>query len=294
MINLINKILILVIILFLINHLTEGKILDTIKSWFNFCKEKFTNMYNTQQIPFAKQLDFPYINGTDGMELDDTTYHLSQFIESRVTKNTFEYEMTGTGSEPREVPNDMKQYIVTSLNTMFNSSGFKCENIRIIDKLVYFNNPKGKDIIPFKFSAEFSYKSKPLGTLLIHIESFIYEQYKGALYSIVNARLVGRNDKNLVKPTPQESIYRVNRVKFNMNDMNAQDVIQAKQQEQAKKDNKKLNDKLTESFNDVFIKPPKKEEVVDEQSSDYLPSKEDLLFTDDYEVDSITFTSENK
>jgi hypothetical protein len=33
----INKILILVIAIFLINHLTDGKILETIKKYFDFC-----------------------------------------------------------------------------------------------------------------------------------------------------------------------------------------------------------------------------------------------------------------
>jgi hypothetical protein len=290
MMNHINKILILLIILFLINHLTNGKILETIKSYFNVCKEKFTNMYNTQQIPYAKQLDFPYINQNDPENLDEESYMLNKFIESRVTKNSYEYEMTANRDEQHEVLADMKRYIMESLSTMFNSSGYKFDNIKILDRMYYYENPKGKDIVPFKFSADISYKNNKMGSVLIHVESYIYEEYKGGIYAITNTRLIGRKNPNQKKEEVKKNIYRVNKkINFNSND-----IAEMKQREQAKNDNKKLNDKLTESFNDVFITPPVNANNMEEdgdEDEDFIPN---VRFTEDYEIDSITFSSDNK
>ena len=41
--NLVNKILILVILILLINHLTEGKIIETINRYFSTCKNNVEN-----------------------------------------------------------------------------------------------------------------------------------------------------------------------------------------------------------------------------------------------------------
>ena len=82
--NLINKILLLAILFFLINHLTGGKIIDSIKRFYNNnCKsliniENFTNpqedkciTLNAPNIPYQHQLDFPYINQNDPDNLDE-------------------------------------------------------------------------------------------------------------------------------------------------------------------------------------------------------------------------------
>ena len=92
--NMVNKILILVIIIFVINHLTNGQILNTIKGLFTGCNtEKFigatyTNkkgVYsNVPQVPYDSQRDFAYINQNDIDELDDETYRLYRFINNMV------------------------------------------------------------------------------------------------------------------------------------------------------------------------------------------------------------------
>jgi len=72
--NLINTILILIIIIFLINYFSNGKIISTLNRIFNNCKqniESFTSKKyscypsNNISIPYASQLDFPYINKND-------------------------------------------------------------------------------------------------------------------------------------------------------------------------------------------------------------------------------------
>lgn len=225
--NLINKILILIIILFLINYLTSGKIFDTVKGYFNTCVEKFNNTPKNnsckkdphlKQIPYASQTDFKY-NDND-MDLDALSYNLYQFISSRVTNNSYAYEMTADGGDQHDVPKDMNKYILDSLTTMFNQSGFEFKNIKILDKLYYFDNMRGKDIIPFNFSADVSYNKKSIGKVIVNIESYIYEQIKGGEYAILTTRLIRRINSDKKEKKLEKSLYRVDNPEGNMNDTN--------------------------------------------------------------------------
>ena len=289
--NLLNKVLILLIILFLINHLTSGKIFDTVKTLFNTCVEKFGNNKSEtcnkidphiKPIPYAGQLDFPYLNGNNDVnELDPETYNLYKFINSRITRNNYEYEMTADRSEPYDVPSDMYKYIIKSLTTMFNQSGFKFKNIKIIDKLYYFNNIKGKDIVPFNFSADIYYNNKSLGTVVIYVESFIYEQIKGGLFSITNVRLQNRTNPNQEKKKIEKTLYRVN----NPEAMDEDIMIQKKQRNKVMIDYNKMNDNMSKSVNDIFInKDP--DDIV-------IPDISDII-TEQYEIPSINVTSEQQ
>ena len=331
--NLVNKVLILLIIIFLINYLTDGKIFKTIKRYFSICVEKMINntssqsnididenftsqerfepLYfdksknntskencdllsfarsksntskensarsrsksNTQEMPYIGQLDFPdanhsypEMNSLD--ELDPESYNLYKFINSRVTKNSYNYEMTADREESYEVPEDMYNYILKSLRNMFNSSGYNFTNIKILDKLVYYENNKGKDIIPFKFSADItnnsSGKVQNMGSVIVYIESFIYEKIKGGAFSILNVRLIDRKNPNQKEKKSIKSIYKVTL--------------------DSKIENKKLNDNMTESFNNLFI-PVKNND--DDDDID-IPS---VKFTDIYEEASVNQTSD--
>ena len=338
--NLVNKVLILLIIIFIINYLTDGKIFKTIKRYFYICVEKMINntssqsdididenftsqesfeplsfarskcntsensdllsfarsksntsensarsksntskensarsKSNTQEMPYIGQLDFPdanhsypEMNSLD--ELDPESYNLYKFINSRVTKNSYNYEMTADREESYEVPEDMYNYILKSLLNMFNSSGYNFTNIKILDKLVYYENNKGKDIIPFKFSADITNNSSNMGSVIVYIESFIYEKIKGGAFSILNVRLIDRKNPNQKEKKSIKSIYKVDKVKLG-----------------SKIENKKLNDNMTESFNNLFI-PVKNND--DDDDID-IPS---VKFTDIYEEASINPTSD--
>lgn len=228
--NLINKILILIIILFLINYLTSGKIFETIKGYLNSCVEKFSNTTTNKacnmdphlkQIPYASQTDFQY-NMNNDMDLDAVSYNLYQFISTRVTNNSYAYEMVADGEDQHDVPKDMQKYILDSLTTMFNQSGFEFKNIKILDKLYYFDNMRGKDIIPFNFSADVSYNKTLIGKVIVNIESYIYEKIKGGEYAIINTRLIRRINPNLNKKEKklEKSLYRVDKPEGNIKDTN--------------------------------------------------------------------------
>jgi hypothetical protein len=280
--NLLNKILILLIILFLINHLTSGKIFDTVKKYFNSCVEKFSNTNSTCNmidphiipVPYAGQLDFPYLNGNENVnEVDSETYNLYKFINGRITPNNYNYEMTADRSEPFDVPDDMYKYIVKSLTTIFNQSNFKFKNIKIIDKLSYFNNIKGKDIIPFNFTADVYYNNKPIGNVVIYIESFIYEQIKGGLFSITNVRLQNRTNPNQKKKKMEKTLYRVNNPDGLDENMNKVMI-----------DYNKINNSMSKNVEDIFIN----NDVV-------IPDLTDINLTEiDYELPSENMTSEHQ
>lgn len=278
--NLLNKILILLIILFLINHLTSGKIFDTVKKYFNSCVEKFSNTNSTCNmidphiipVPYAGQLDFPYLNGNENVnEVDSETYNLYKFINGRITPNNYNYEMTADRSEPFDVPDDMYKYIVKSLTTIFNQSNFKFKNIKIIDKLSYFNNIKGKDIIPFNFTADVYYNNKPIGNVVIYIESFIYEQIKGGLFSITNVRLQNRTNPNQKKKKMEKTLYRVNNPDGLDENMNKVMI-----------DYNKINNSMSKNVEDIFIK---------DNNDIVIPDLSDII-TEQYEQQSENMTSD--
>ena len=72
--NIINTIIILLIIILIINYLTDGKILKIFNDYKSVCDYKIENfngetypnkkeiMPNIQKMPFTSQLDFPYMN----------------------------------------------------------------------------------------------------------------------------------------------------------------------------------------------------------------------------------------
>jgi hypothetical protein len=191
--------------------LTSGKIFDTIKGYFTTCVEKFTTTKDPhlKQIPYEKQTDFAY---HDNSELDSISYNLYQFISSRVANNSYNYEITADSGEQHDVPKDMNKYILTSLTTMFNQSGFEFKNIKILDKLYYFDNMRGKDIIPFNFSADVLYNKQSIGSVIVNIESYIYERIKGGEFAILTTRLIRRiKAKTDIKKEKkvEKSLYRI-------------------------------------------------------------------------------------
>ena len=272
--NLINKIIILVIIIFLINHLTNGKIFETISNYFNICVEKMKDISGikssketTKPIPFAGQLDFPYLNNfkyDPKDELDEESYNLYRFINSRITHNVYDYEMNVNKNEPHQLDSDGVQYIERNLKKMFNSSEYEFNNMKILDKLYYFKNMRGMEIIPFKFTADVKLKSgDSLGTLLIHVESYIYEEKNGNRFAILNTRLLNRKHSS------------------NLNEKTKPKTDERRSTEWAKVNK-------VESFDDVFIKSDKSDELVNDDDDIIIPT----VNISDYEGESPYITSE--
>jgi len=265
----INKILILVIMIFVINHLTNGQILNTIKGLFTGCNtEKFigatyTNkkgVYsNVPQVPYDSQRDFAYINQNDINELDDETYRLYRFINNMVTPNINIYELTASRGKKMKASNELIKEIIVHLERIFNCSGYKFSNLKLIDQIVYYENPRGKELESFNFSSDVSYHNKSIGSVVINIESFLREDkfyqnhMKSGFLTITNIRLANRihpnginKEKKIVSAYKLESSPRnQSRIKNPINPN--------KNQQQAIERNNKNNTKMNESFNNHFV-----------------------------------------
>jgi len=267
--NMINKILILVIIVFVINYLTNGQILNTIQDLFKssntekFIGATYTNkkgVYsNVPQVPYESQRDFAYINQNDIDELDDETYRLYRFINNMVTPNINIYELTSSRGKKIKASNELVKEIIVHLERIFNCSGYKFSNLKLMDQIVYYENPRGKELESFNFSSDVSYHNKSIGSIIINIESFLREDkfyqnhMKSGYLTITNIRLANRihpnginKEKKIVSAYKLESSPRnQSRIKNPINPN--------KNQLQAIERNNKNNTKMNESFNNHFV-----------------------------------------
>jgi hypothetical protein len=255
--------------IFVINHLTNGQILNTIKGLFTGCNtEKFigatyTNkkgVYsNVPQVPYDSQRDFAYINQNDIDELDDETYRLYRFINNMVTPNINIYELTASRGKKMKASNELIKEIIVHLERIFNCSGYKFSNLKLMDQIVYYENPRGKELESFNFSSDVSYHNKSIGSVVINIESFLREDkfyqnhMKSGFLTITNIRLANRihpnginKEKKIVSAYKLESSPRnQSRIKNPINPN--------KNQQQAIERNNRNNTKMNESFNNHFV-----------------------------------------
>lgn len=281
--NLMNKILVLIILIFLINHLTDGKIIDIVKRYFITCKdnvENFIGLTYKQEcikptvpiIPYQLQKDFPYLNQNDPQNLDEESYNLYKFINSMVNVNVNNYELTKSRDTRLKASESLEKEIYDYINRIFNCKGYAFSNIRFLSNIYYYKNPRGKDIEPFEFSADVKFNGKFIGSVTINLECFLREDkfyYKpndSGLLTIINVRLLnrtypdGKNKekvwKSAYKVVPKETQQTV--------DLDNERIINDVEKE-AMKYTIDLKNKMIESFenhfvhrdnyDDLFIKP---------------------------------------
>jgi len=272
--NMINKILILVMIIFVINHLMEGQILNTIKGFLTTCNDKTEKFVgatynnkkgvypNVPQVPYASQKDFAYINQNDIDNLDEETYRLYRFINNMVTPNVNIYELTSSRGKKIKASNELVKDIVTHLERIFNCSGYKFSNIKLMDQIVYYENPRGKELEAFNFSSDVSYQGKSIGSVIINIESFLRDDkfnqksIKSGYFTITDIRLTNRNHPNGInKEKKWISAYKL---ESDLSPMRNQEQIKKpikpnKNQQMAIQKNNKITTKMNESFNNHFV-----------------------------------------
>mgnify|MGYP000131295289 CR=1 FL=1 len=287
--NLINKILILAILIVLINHLTEGKIIQTIKNYFISCQSNVENFIglthgpkcikpNAPIIPFQSQKDFPYINKNDPNVLDEETYKLYMFLDELVTPNVNNYELTKSKNKRIKAPQSLETEIYEQIKNIFNCRGYKFTNIKILSNIYYLENPRGKELEPFEFSANVSYANKFIGTVIINLECFIRADkfYRDPMFSgflsILNIRLLNRTHPNGVnKEKVWKTMYKLEPDDPNKSidqylkiDTKEPRIIEKTEADAMEKANELAN-KMVESFenhfvsrenyDDLFIKP---------------------------------------
>jgi hypothetical protein len=259
--NIINKIIILILIVIIINIMTNGKLFIVMKNTLNICKnnvETFFLFPNNNKYEYATQKDFPYnYNIQDKSEENDST-KFYYYLDNLITKNVNNYEMIA--SKINKIPVKMELYniIINFLYTTFNKSGYLFENINILnEQLYYYENMSGKELEPIIFKTHVSYFGKFLGYMTFHIECYIrYDININSIEIVIlNIKLLDRT-KNL---------------KIEIN----------KKEHLALIENNKITNKMDEYFNDYF--------VTNDNTDDLFikSSKPIVLGSDNVDIDTI-------
>jgi hypothetical protein len=267
--NLINTILILIIIIFLINYLSNGQILDTLKRIFDNCKENIESFTGRQyhcspsniiDLPFTNQLDFPYIynNSNDISNLDQETYGLYQFINDIVSTNVNNYDLTPSYGERTKVSKEIETDIINILSNIFNYKDYTFNNIQLNQDIYYYENYRGKEFEPFIFTTDAMHYKKNLGNITLLIDCFLRYDKKNNLLTITSLKLIKRNSNDKIITTAIQK-------------------------------NKDLTTKMKNTFNDIyipnnnndlFIKQPNKKNVSFENNdtdNSLIPSIDEIL-----------------
>jgi len=288
--NCINTLFILIIIIFIINYLTNGKIVTLFTNYTSFYKNKIENFMgitydnnkevysNTPIIPFANQLDFPYMNNNNNNDIFNLdTYNLYNFINTLITPNINIYELTSSNTDRILGDKNFHDKIINYIYTIFNSSYFIFSDIILLNKIYYYKNPRGKDIEIFKFNAivylNNGLNKRKIGNFIFSLELFIHEDKnyhkynnfnKYSIYStkneyiaIINVKLLG----NLLKKNNNFCEQKKKNIK------NVIDI------------NNKMNDSFNNYFvnrnkyNDLFIKPTNKiPDIINDTENSLIPS----------------------
>ena len=284
--NLINKILILVILILLINHLTGGQIIDTIKRYYSNCTdnvEKFIGLTYAQQcikpnvpeIPYQGQKDFTYLNKTQPDILDDESYDLYKFLNEMITPNVNNYELTKSRDRRIKAPESLEKEIYERISSILSCKNFKFTRIKFLSNIYYYENHRGKDIEPFEFSADVSYKNKFIGTVIIHLECFLradkfyHDPMKSGYLTIIDIKLLNRTyPDGVTKEKVWNTLYKLEPNDNYLNLDKHRPRIIEKAEKEAIATNNKLTDKMVESFENHFVSRENFDDLFIKSSSD--------------------------
>jgi len=195
--NFINNVILLIILLLLANYLSNGSIINVIIKYYNLLKDYICNMENFQNTFFKDNRsinqnlhyndvsdiiydnDFKYIYNNNSnlqditKEDDPSLRKLYKFLQKLITVDTNYTNLTLSRTTEKHLSQAEKDSIRKNLLKSLNNDEFEFNNLMILDELVYFENPRGKDMKPFRISGDASINGIPIGNLVIYIEAFI-------------------------------------------------------------------------------------------------------------------------
>lgn len=299
--KLINKILILIIIIFLINHLTNGKILNTLKRYLTLCKTKIEKFIgNSEDKPSislnpqnstVKPQDFQMINPND-----EDLYLLYRFVNNMVMPNINIYEIINNKKSKKTLVDDkLNNEILDQIKKMFNTNGYKFANIKILTPINFYQTFRGKYLETFYFSSDVTHLEKQLGTIIIGIESFLREDETSdknmvRYLSIINVELGKKsNPFNNLKDTTLDKKIEINYVQNKNPELskNEIDAIETAKQLAMQMDNSFDNFVPRDNYDDLFIKQRNIQSETNNDTDSLIPSNIELS----YEPQSITISS---
>lgn len=240
--GLINKILILIIILVIINYICNGEIVNTIRTQIeNFKNLIYKNVNTTEnfrQTSFYGRTfsgikpghlttpstihdnNMPYVY-TQKEEIDVLSKtnilknpdikRLYFFLHSMVNVNVNSYELTSSNTRPIRLSKNDSECILKYFQKNFNCNNFRFDNLVILDSLIYYENPRGKELRPFRICADVYLENRPLGKMTIYVEMFLrmdsmfYGPINAGFPTITRIKLI-RRDK-ITAPLPQMNLY---------------------------------------------------------------------------------------
>lgn len=296
--NIVNKILILIIFIFIIDNLVEGKIFKTIKSYFLMCKNKVEGFVgltyvNHPQVPYEIQRDFPYLNKNDPDNLDDESQELYTFMKDLVTVNTNFTELTPSRNKSIVADKTLVDEIMKQLTKTLNSNGFKFSNIKLLDDIYYHENHRGKEIESFNIESDISFRGKSIGSIVMNFEVFMRKdnfysrEFKHGLLTIVNVKLIDRKyPNNITREKKIRSPYIIET--NNEPTTNQKDAFEK---------HNNLNNNMNRSFNDNFVKVNEYEKLFikplnsndsEHSMNSLIPSAVDISSYDQYSATGST------
>ena len=219
--KLINNVLIIIILLLIANYLSDDSILAILKKYLNliinYCSNKTETMKNTEfrgrLFPGLKtkcsttptiihDTDFKYIykNTREHPKITPDINKFYNFLQSIIDKNQNYYEIVSSNPKAIKMTSNDINIINKYLRKSLNCGEFKFKNINILDPIYFFNNPRGKELRPFRIVGDLYINNVPIGKMTLHIEIFIrmdnvfYGPIDSGFPTMTRIKLIQRNN----------------------------------------------------------------------------------------------------
>jgi hypothetical protein len=191
--KLLNNILLIIVLLLVANYLSGGTILDIVKKYYEkvlaFCSDKIEGFravefqgrvmegikeYDSTTPEIVRDQDFKqiYQKRKNLLQDDPDMTKIYHFLQSLITINNH-YELTASQTKPVTMSNKDKNDVSNFLIKHLNCGDFKFKNLVILDSIIYFENPRGKEIRPFRVNADVYINNVAIAKVTLHLEMFI-------------------------------------------------------------------------------------------------------------------------
>lgn len=228
----INNIILIIILMVLANYLSNGSVIEVIMKYYNllinyiFSKtEDFTNMLSEKsknflfnEIPECNYIpphlkNDPDLNFNYNSEKDCNLNKkkemikmekINHFLQTLISTKTNLYQLTHSNSKEINLPQSEHDNIRKHLIKSLKSNKFKFNNIDIIDRLTYYNNPKGREMRPFRFTTDvYQNDDEPIGRLTIIVDMFL--KMDDLFYGVPSITRIKINNKDEIdSPQPMD------------------------------------------------------------------------------------------
>jgi len=175
--NILDKILILIIIIFLIKYISNKSILDILKKTFNNIKKTCNN--NIIKIQKKKIKHDNKKNSEEQLRQDS----LDNFLQRNVNKNSEEYLMIDSSTKGTVLSLKDRENLLHFLYNQLNGKIHKIKEIEFLNKLVSYKNQIGYELKTFQIQGKYYYKKKFIGYILLQYELlFIVDENKSEIF----------------------------------------------------------------------------------------------------------------